>query len=224
MLKKLRSNLKNLNNRAESSMLDFVLEMSKICKIERANFESLKDQRKFTREKGRGLIKMADKVFNDHDLTGISLNRRKKFLEDKENEKPKIMMNQKKISDGEKNMSIRNFFQTKEIVSCIPSSAKIFNSCPKAKKIEFYDEYNKKNVKMIQFEEKDIKFTKSKILPPVKWMKIDNDVMTDEEQLGDALKMMRDNLKDTIKLIQTEKDYLNKNLSRKIKFTNVKNR
>ena len=205
-------------------MLDFVLEMSESCKIEKANFDNLKNQRRFTREKGRGLLKMADKVFNDHDQIEISRNVRKLFLEDKENDKPKNSMFHMNLSETDKNMSIKSFFQSKENSSCLPSSAKIFNSGPKPKKVEFYDEYNKKNVKMIQYEEKHIKFTKSKILPPVKWMKIDNDVMTDEEQLGDALKMMRDNLKETIKLIQTEKDYLNKNLSRKIKFSNAKSR
>jgi hypothetical protein len=222
MLKKLRSNVKNLTKNRESSMLDFVLEMSENCRIEKVQFDNLRDQRKFSREKGRGLLKMADRAFNGQDVSGLIQNGRKKFLEDKENEKPKIQLNEKKNFESEKNLSIKNFFQSKAFSNPITSSAKILTQMPKAKRIEFYDEYNKKNVRMLQYDEKDFKFTKSKILPPVKWMKIDNDVMTDDEQLGDASKMMRDNLKETIKLIQTEKDYLNKNLSRKIKFVNGK--
>jgi len=224
MIKKLRSSLKNLNGRRESSMLNFVLEMSENCKIQKANFNNGKDQRTFAGEKGRGLLKMADKVFNGNDLNGISQNVRKKFLEDKENDDPKNKTFQKNISDLEKNQTIKTFFHSKELKNSITSSEKILNHFPKSKKIEFYDEYNKMNVKMLQYDEKDFKFTKSKILPSVKWMKIDNDVMTDDEQLNDTTKMMRDNLKDAIKLIQNEKDYLNKNLSRKIKFANGKSK
>lgn len=205
-------------------MLDFVLEMSENYRIEKVQFDSVKDQRKFTKEKGRGLLKMADRVFNGHDVSRLLANGNKNFVEDKENDKPKFQTSQKKISEGEKNLSIKNFFHSKHIPDPITSSVKILNQTPKAKRIEFYDEYNKKNVRMVQYDEKDFKFTKSKILPPVKWMKVDNDVMTDDEQLGDALKMMRDNLKETIKLIQNEKDYLNKNLSRKMKFVNGKSR
>jgi methyl-accepting chemotaxis protein len=84
--------------------------------------------------------------------------------------------------------------------------------------MDFYDEYNMKTVRMSQFNEKELEFTKSKILPQVKYMKVDNDVMTDSEQLKDAFNMMRENLRETIKLIQENKDYLQKNLSKKIKF------
>ena len=66
--------------------------------------------------------------------------------------------------------------------------------------------------------EKELSFTQSKILPKVKFMKVDNDVLTDSEQLNDATKMMFDNLKETIKHIQNEKDYLHKNLSKKIQW------
>ena len=224
MIKKLRSSLKNLNGRGESSMLNFVLEMSENCRIQKANFNNGKDQRTFAGEKGRGLLKMADRVFNGNDLNGISQNVRKKFQEDKENNGPKNKTNQKSNSDLEKNLTIKTFFQTKELKNSITPSEKILDHLPKTKNIEFYDEYNKKNVKMVQYEEKDFKFTKSKILPSVKWMKIDNDVMTDDEQLIDTTKMMRDNLKEAIKQIQNEKDYLNKNLSRKIKFANGKSK
>ncbi len=90
---------------------------------------------------------------------------------------------------------------------------------PNLKKyIEFYDEHNKKKVIFDHWDEKFVNFTKSAILPKVKFMKVDNDVMTDSEQRSDALAMMRDNLKQTIKLIREEKDYLTKNLSKKIRF------
>jgi hypothetical protein len=86
------------------------------------------------------------------------------------------------------------------------------------KYIEFFDELNKKKLIFDYWDEKFVKFSKSDILPKVKLMKVDNDVMTDSEQRNDALAMMRDNLKQTIKLIRGEKDYLVKNLSKKIKF------
>ncbi len=49
-------------------------------------------------------------------------------------------------------------------------------------------------------------------------MNLDNDVMTDDEQIKDAGSMIKNNIKDVIKMISSEgKDYLQKNLSRKIK-------
>jgi hypothetical protein len=92
------------------------------------------------------------------------------------------------------------------------------------KKIQFYDEKNK-ILKFNSFEEKYVKFTKSNILPKIKIMKVDNDVLTDDEQLTDAKGMMFDNLKETIEQIKKlGNEYLTKNLSKKITFCNKKAR
>jgi hypothetical protein len=228
MLKKLKNNLKNLSNKGkENSILDFVLEISENYKIKNAEFNSLKDKRKFNREKERGLLKMEEVKINGRGLRESSQRQSKIFLEDKENDKPKLGRNVLKPSQSENNLSIKNYFKPNgENLNTlsIQIKGKPLKSLPKIKKIEFYDEMNKKNVKMNQFEEKELGFQESKKMPAVKWMKIDNDVMTDSEQLNDALKMMRDNLKETIKLIQSDKDYLNKNLSKKIKFVSSKGR
>jgi hypothetical protein len=208
MLKK----LKNTRDRRENSMLDFVLEMGENCRFEKAQFDNLKDNKRFTREKGKSLLKMSEKIFNGQKNSEITQNGIKRFLEDKENKNPKLTRSSENIKGPEKNLSIINFFKP----------APLLKPTPKPKKIEFFDEINKQMVKMSQFNEKDFDFTKSSILPPVKWMKIDNDVLTDDEQLDDALKMMRNNLKEAIKSIQGYKDFISKNISRKIKFVKGK--
>jgi hypothetical protein len=88
---------------------------------------------------------------------------------------------------------------------------------PKPQKIEFLGE-NKEVFKFFKFEERNVKFTKSKILPKIKLMKVDNDVLTDSEQVKDAISMMKDNLQETINHIKKNPDYLKKNLTNKIKF------
>jgi hypothetical protein len=87
----------------------------------------------------------------------------------------------------------------------------------KPKLIDFVNEKGT-ILKFPKFDEKKVKFTKSRILPKIKVMKVDNDVLTDAEQVDDAFSMMKDHLNDTIKLIKKNADYLKKNLSKPIKF------
>ena len=84
---------------------------------------------------------------------------------------------------------------------------------PKAKQIEFFDEFNGKMRSMPLYEEKDFKFFKSKIFAPIKVMALDDDVMTEDEQAKDAFNMLKDNLKETIKLAKGNNDYLTENVS-----------
>jgi hypothetical protein len=82
------------------------------------------------------------------------------------------------------------------------------------KSIEFYDEFNNKKRVMPLFEEKDFQFFfKSQILPPVKFMSVDNDVLSEDEQIKDAFIMLQDNLKETIKHAKKDKKYFEKNLT-----------
>jgi hypothetical protein len=49
-------------------------------------------------------------------------------------------------------------------------------------------------------------------------MKVDNDVLTDSEQLDDAYGMMKENLKETIEHIKKDPNFLSKNVSKEIRF------
>jgi hypothetical protein len=198
MIRKIKSNLKSLN-RKESSLLDFVKEVreSKPLKTRRITQTSVtrksrKDENQISTEKL--------KVLNGHLLSSLNGAKRKIFAEDSHN----IKRNDEKTTT---NAAIKDYFKPSNLIH----SVKVYQA-------EFFDEFNQTYVNMPKYLEKDIKFTQSEILPPVKVMTLDNDVMTDPEQLDDASEMMKNNLLEAIKLIKGNKNYLNKNLSRKIQF------
>jgi hypothetical protein len=86
-----------------------------------------------------------------------------------------------------------------------------------SKEIEFFDELNYSRRIMHLFEEKYFKIfetsNKNLIMPSVKIMKIDNDILSEDEQINDAFKMLMNNLKDSIKLGKKNKNYFEDNLS-----------
>jgi len=198
MIKKLKNNIKALNRKG-NSLLDFVKHINE--NIKHLDVEKREPRRKVPNNKSRSFL--PEIINGQENLTNSSL-RYKIYVEDKEN----ICKENSKLKSYT-DKSIKTYFNTAEKANIHPI---------RMKKIEFYDELNRKNIKMIQFEEKDVKFTQSKILPKVKFMKVDNDVMTDDEQIKDGFKMMRNDLKETIKFIDENKEFLKKNLSRKIKF------
>lgn len=98
---------------------------------------------------------------------------------------------------------------SEEELSKIPMSGKIYTR----KKMDFFEESTNKTVKIKLFKEDDLPFTKSNIMPEIQWQEIDNDVVTDEEQIKCANKKEIKWLNDTINLIQSDKNYLLSNLS-----------
>lgn len=89
------------------------------------------------------------------------------------------------------------------------------NKIIKAKeKIELYDELFNQTIKIKQFKEDNIPFTHCRFLPKVQWMKIDNDIKTDDEQLSDATKMLHNWLGETIKYMKENDCYMSKNIQR----------
>ena len=216
MIRKIKSNVKSSKLR-ESSLLDFVREIKENSKVVT---RGLKKENK----RGGNIIREQPLTvdignINGHLRDAIGTQRNKTFAEDKENMNLKMANNSVKPS-LRVNESIKNYFKPVNSVRVLKSVKSV-----KMYKVDFFDEMNKRNVRMDQYQEEDIEFTQSKVLPKVKMMKVDNDVMTDPEQVEDASKMMRDNLKMAIKLIQESKEiynYLNKNLSRKIKFVKTK--
>jgi hypothetical protein len=90
-----------------------------------------------------------------------------------------------------------------------------------AKKIEFVRE-NGGFIKFSQWNEKNVRFTSSKLLPKIKLMKVDNDVLTDIEQVDDAQSMMKEHLSKTLDLIKKNSDYLRKTLSKSVRFKKLR--
>lgn len=243
MLKKI-----NTKRTKTSSMLDFVLELNQKYNIKNIKLENKADNKKLEREKRKlqnqkGLL---TNFFNDNLNSQSEALMRKSFREDQENINNKNMPNRaSKLSLNNNNKTITDFFKQKgsenklkshidnqqnyynffnsanEITKNVNVNTENFNKFfvkSKGKYVDFFDEVNRKNVRFPSFDEKEFKFCKSKILPQIKLMKLDNDVMTDDEQIKDAASMLKDNIKEVIKAINTEgKDYLQKNLSRKMK-------
>lgn len=200
MIKKLRN-----SSSREGSLLNFALEVGQKYNISKISFTNEKDSKKFRQEKAKEKNpSLRSNEFNEQTKIKKFLMDVKVYEENKENVFSKINTSRNTAKLNQDKYTLAKLTQ--------PLTMK-----PR-KMIEFYDEFNGKYCKLKKFEESELPFTKSSILPKVKWMKVDNDVKTDDEQVSDALKMVRDNLKETMKLIQTEKDYLGKNLSRKVKF------
>ena len=84
------------------------------------------------------------------------------------------------------------------------------------KRMELYDELTNKIYKIKKFNEDEIPFTSSKILPEIQWQDIDNDILTDDDQLKRSRKKELNWIGETIKLIQKNENYLTENIQRKI--------
>jgi hypothetical protein len=194
----------------QNSILDFIKDMKGISRVEHIPKSFLnKKLLRSSNKKAKSFLTMLDDI-NGQGKIFFPEKTTKQYSEDKENQVKKKQVNcHNKLVKSLAPLRQQNpNFQL--------GMLKESNTFIKIKKKDYYDELNGRNIKMNLIDEKDLPFTQSKILPKVKFMKLDNDVLTDSEQLQDAKSMMFDNLKDTIKLIENQKDYLNKNLSRKI--------
>lgn len=226
MLKQIKNKTKKQN-----SMLDFVLELNQKYNLKNVKLDDKVEQKKLEREKRKYCRekKMLVDIFNGHINTRSETQIIKNFKEDQENNSDIINLMSSKKSFS--NKTITDFFYKKnpapalelrhfdKQLNYLNVNQEILKNyvLNKGKFIEFYDELNKRNIRKWLYDEKSLKFCKSKILPQIKVMKIDNDVLTDDEQIKDAAIMLSDNLKETIKLIDLEgKDFLQNNLSRKL--------
>ena len=232
----------------KNSMLDFVLELNQKYNIKSIKLENKSENKKLEREKRKlhnqkGLL---TNCFNGNINSHSETLFKKNFKEDQENINHKNILNKDtKIALKNNNKTITDFFKQrlsenklnshidnqqkdnycndlpKNLIKNVNVNSENFNKsyvANKGKFVEFFDEVNKRNIKFPLFDEKEFKFCKSKILPQIKLMKLDNDVMTDNEQIKDAASMLKENIKELIKEINSEgKDYLQKNLSRKMK-------
>lgn len=232
MLRKVRSKATKTD-----SMLDFVMELNEMYNIKNVKVTDKVENKKLEREKRKVFNdkKFKENYFNEQTISKLSTLKKRNFKEDKENVNTKnqskdsirlpLLNNNKMITEffkqkipESKNYLNNHIDQIKNAKFISTSEINIKNQASnKGKFVEFFDDQNCRYRKLPSFEEKDLKFCKSKILPQVKLMTLDNDVLTEDEQIKDATAMLKDNLKDTIKLINAEgKEYLNKNLSRKL--------
>lgn len=80
------------------------------------------------------------------------------------------------------------------------------------KYFEFQNEVTHKVQCVKKFKEDEIEFTKSNILPEIQWQKIDNDVLTSDDQKQKAYRKEMNWLTETVRLIQGNDKYLKNHL------------
>ena len=80
------------------------------------------------------------------------------------------------------------------------------------KKMEFINEITHHIHKIKLFKEDDVPFTKSCILPPLIIQEVENDVLTDEEQVKDGVKKELKWVNETLQKISEDRSYLRRNL------------
>jgi hypothetical protein len=136
-------------------------------------------------------------------INKTSKNKIKNYNKDNDNDKDNDNKDKNKILNFSYGKTLKNFEEKNEN----------FSNKINKKVIEFYDEFNNKKRIMTLFEEKDFEFFKSEIFPPLKFMSVDNDILSEDEQIKDAHNMLKDNLKETIKLTKKDKKFFEKNLS-----------
>jgi hypothetical protein len=91
------------------------------------------------------------------------------------------------------------------------------------RKLEFYDELTNKYYRIKKFKENELPFTSSKILPEIEWQDLDNDILTEDEQIKSSKKKELNWIGKTIELIKKNDNYLKENLEKyKIKNTRKK--
>lgn len=183
--------------------MDFLHDIKEKHKIQSVSFNNQNRRQLVSRPKRKTLLSNIGN-FNGHAKSQFSPGLRRRNQDNKENLNAYNTLSSLKPLLPKKSFNFQKTFQSAEKM--------------KIKKIEFFDELNGKYVKKNLFEEKLLHMETRMPLPKIKDMKVDNDVMTDDEQKSDALWMMRDNLAETIKLISSNKAYLKTNLSKLIKF------
>lgn len=168
-----------------------------------SNRDNLKFQRYASQNKGKGKINGKENIASLLQSSRIYQDKQAKAQETIQHNSNRLPLSS--ISNRRNSNSI-NYQQT---------PLKKNNIIKTKDKIEFYDELFNQSIKIKQFKEDEIPFTHSRILPKVQWMKIDNDIKTDNEQRSDATKMLHNWLGDTIKLIKDDDCYMSNNIDRK---------
>lgn len=209
MIKKLRQpgTLKQNGN----YMFDFISGLNIVKKVKQVNFENKTEQKNFNKLQSKSSFvdkeNFNDKVKIKRKIKNFEISSTKNYLKDLNcdlNSLPtrcNSSFDKKLVSKSLNNNNNNNKFSDKI----------------KSKKIEFFDEYNRRFIKRSLFNEENLELEIRMVLPKVKPMKIDNDVMTDDEQMNDALDLMDSNLRSVIKSINNDKNYLKNNLSRRMK-------
>ena len=185
--------------RKTSTLYNFIDEIKTNFNISSIYIDKDKENRSFNRQ-----VHPTSKAINKFNGKFSSLLNQSKQLKDSKSKIIKrsalsnISNNQMQIDDEVPEISNRRLY-TKE-------------------KIDFYDELTNKHYKIKKFKEDEVTFTHSTILPEIQWQSVDNDVLTDEEQMNHANKKLMNWLGDAIKNIKKNEKYLSENIKKDFRF------
>ena len=107
----------------------------------------------------------------------------------------------------------RNLFKNLEKIKSKNKNESYFRKIYSNEFIEFQNEITKMPHYIKKYKEDDISFTKTKVLPEIKWQDYDNDVLTSEEQKKSAIKREINWIGETIKRIQNNEKYFTFNVT-----------
>ena len=204
-----------IQKKQSSSLFNFIDELKEKCSIDNIYFSTEKENKSYFRHKKHNNIK--------RDFNGLS-NVKKNFMQisnfKKQNSDNNYLhnYNRKPLSsiDNIQNIKRNNSFKM-EIEN--EKERRIYTNC----KLEFYDELTNKIYRIKKFKETELPFTSSKILPEIEWQDLDNDILTEDEQIKSSKKKELNWIGKTIELIKKNDNYLKENLKKyKIKNTRKK--
>jgi hypothetical protein len=187
-------------NKLGNPLIDLISDLKVRHNVQKVTFENEKDKKLLNLRKTKTFLKEKENI-NGNTKFYISISNKINTLSKKDNLTHKISVYDTK---QKKSLSLIKEKQKPKI------SVKI-------KKIEFFDEFNRVYVSDNLYEEKELNLETKMKLPQVIPQTVDNDVYTDDEQMGDALEMMKDNIWDTMGRIKSNKNYLKNNLSKIMK-------
>ena len=202
--------IRYIQKKQSSSLFNFIDELKEKCSIDNIYFSTEKENKSYFRHNKHYNLK---KKFND--LSDINKNLTNTNNYKKQNSDNIFLHNYKRkpLSSIENIQNIRRNNSFKMEIEYEKEKIIYTN-----RKLEFYDELTNKYYRIKKFKENELPFTSSKILPEIEWQEIDNDILTDNEQIENGYKKEMNWLGETIKKIEKNNNYLKENIDKDKKF------
>ena len=194
-----------IKKRHSALLFNFLDELKENTSIDNIYFSSEKDNKSYFRYNKKNSNKRELKGLNNIKRNISNIEKKKSDTIFVNNYKRKALSSIDNIQNIKRNNLDKMEIEEKKKVKRIYTN----------KRMELYDELTNKIYKIKKFNEDEIPFTSSKILPEIQWQDIDNDILTDDDQLKRSRKKELNWIGETIKLIQKNENYLTENIQRK---------
>ena len=194
-----------IKKRHSALLFNFLDELKENTSIDNIYFSSEKENKSYYRYNKKNSSKRELKGLNNIKRNISNIEKKKSDTIFVNNYKRKALSSIDNIQNIKRNNLDKMEIEEKKKVKRIYTN----------KRMELYDELTNKIYIIKKFNEDEIPFTSSKILPEIQWQDIDNDILTDDDQLKRSRKKELNWIGETIKLIQKNENYLTENIQRK---------